>query len=156
MAANCSTGFRRRIIGPESFESIFNGAAIDVYTGPQPESANHAPTGTYLGRITHTGAAWGEDNTTHGLRFIRSGIYATSRPDQSWVLKGSATGVAGWCRLRLHDDDGSETDLFPRIDGAIGTHDDVGDIQMRLPSVTLAVGTSTPITTWWWLLPPFE
>lgn len=33
MAVNCSTGFRARIMGPSSFESIFNYGCIEVRTG---------------------------------------------------------------------------------------------------------------------------
>lgn len=146
MAVNCSTGFRQRIIGPHSFESIFDGGTIDVYDGPQPTSANMAPTGTLIGRITYSG----------GLRFTRSGIFVTSYPSQVWQLQGLASGVAGWCRLRTSNDDNTDSASFPRIDGAIGLLDDVGDYQLRLPDTNLIAAANIPITTWWWLLPPFE
>ena len=146
MAVNCSTGFRQRIIGPHSFESIFDGSTIDVYDGPQPETANLPPTGTLVGRITHSG----------GLRFSRSGIYVTSYPGQAWVLNGLAAGVAGWCRLRTSGDDNSDSTTLPRIDGAVGLIDTIGDYQLRLPDVAMSASANLPITAWWWLLPPFE
>lgn len=139
MATLCSTRFRSLILGPSSFESIFNGGKIQVFSGLQPESADAEPTGLLLGEITASG----------GLQFARADHYATNKPTQRWVLGGLNTGIAGWARLQRAVQDNA------RIDFAIGPDDgSMGDYQMRLPVTTLTPATSIVVSAWWFLLPP--
>lgn len=147
MATYCSTGFRRKILGPNSFESIFNGGQIKIYSGPQPANADAAVTGELLGTITAPG----------GLRFVRSDHYVTNDPAQQWMLQGSANGEAGWGRLVAPDPDAGGADLLlPRIDFAIGLDgDEPGDFQMLLPTLSLSPTTSIAMSAWWFMLPPF-
>lgn len=145
MAVVCSTGFRRMLLGPASFESIFNGGQIRVYSDLQPVNADAPATGVLLGTVTASG----------GLKFVRTDHYAANDPMQSWVLNGSGSGIAGWGRLvAAGADDGSSTTL-PRIDFAIGLDDgSPGDFQMRLPSIAISPSTSIVVASWWFLLPP--
>lgn len=145
MATLCSTGFRRLILGPASFESIFNGGTIEIYAGAQPASAD-AFAGVVLAEITAPG----------GLRFQRNDHYAFNEAGQPWTLNGVANGTAGWGRLLpASPDDGSVSTVLPRIDFAIGPDDDSpGDFQMRLPTVSIAPGTTITVASWWFLLPP--
>lgn len=155
MAVNCSTGFRSRILGPVSFESIFNGGCIEVRSGAQPASADEAATGDLLARVTNNGGAWTPGSLTNGLRFVRNGIYAGNDLAQDWRLVGLAAGTAGWFRLVANaPDDGSLSVNAPRIDGAVGPLDLPGDYQMRLPSTTITPSAMTTIPSWWFLLPP--
>lgn len=157
MAVNCSTAFRTRLLGPSSFESIFNYGSIAVYSGAQPEHADLPPTGTLLGRITVGGGAWSPGSNTNGLRFHRSGIYAGNDVAQDWRLGGSANGTAGWFRLVANAaDPGEASALHPRVDGAIGSLEGTGDFQMRLPTLSITPSTAITIPTWWFLLPPFN
>lgn len=158
MAVNCSTGFRARILGPSSFESIFLNGCIEVRTGAQPVAgANAPPTGTLVGRITNNGGAWSPGAATNGLRFARSGVYGGNDPGQNWRLAGLGTGTAGWFRLLANPvDDGSLSTVLPRIDGAIGPLVGAGDYQMRLPTLSITPSTAITIVSWWFLLPPIE
>ena len=155
MAVNCSTGFRSKILGPTSFESIFNGGCIEIRSGPQPISADAAATGELLGRITLNGDGWTAGSPDNGLLFVRSGIYAGNDPAQEWVLTGLMSGQAGWFRLVANGpDDGGVSSSLPRIDGAAGPLDVPGDYQMRLPSLSITESTMVVIPSWWFLLPP--
>lgn len=155
MAVNCSSGFRSRILGPASFDAIFQNGAIEVRSGPQPDSADAPATGALLGRITNTGGAWTSGSPTNGLRFTRAGIYVTNDPSQTWVLSGLANGEAGWFRLVANaTDPGDASATHPRIDGAIGPLDVAGDYQIQLPTTTLSASTAIMIPSWWFVLPP--
>lgn len=139
MATLCSTRFRSLILGPSSFESIFNGGKIALYSGPQPAAADLPATGLLLAEI----------NAPGGLQFARTDHYASNKPTQVWTLGGLNTGAAGWARLRRAVDDGS------CIDFAVGLDDgSPGDFQMRLPTLSITPGTSIVVSSWWFLLPP--
>lgn len=156
MSVNVSTGFRARLLGPSSFESIFNGGCIEIRSGTQPEHANMAPTGTLLGRITHNGALWTEGSSVNGLTFLRQGHRITNNPAQSWILDGLANGTARWFRLRGVSDPGTLSTIAARIDGAMGLPEEVGDYQMRLPALTISGTSAIPITSWWFVFPPLD
>lgn len=156
MSVNVSTGFRARILGPHSFESIFNGGCIEVRSGTQPDHADMAPTGTLLARITLNGATWTEGSSVNGLTFNRTGHRVTNPLAPPWVLDGIATGTARWFRVRGITDAGLLSTTLPRIDGSIGLPEEDGDYQMRLPILTLSASTATPITSWWFVFPPLD
>lgn len=145
MATLCSTGFRRLILGPASFESIFNGGHINVYSGAQPDAADAAATGTLLAQIDASG----------GLQFARNDNYAMNDPAQTWTLAGSTTGTAGWGRLVAPGPDTGASTVLPRIDFAIGLDGgDPGDFQMLLPTLAITPSSSIVVSSWWFLLPP--
>ncbi|HRN29253.1 MAG TPA: hypothetical protein PKZ27_02790 [Rhodocyclaceae bacterium] len=156
MTVNCSTGFRARILGSSSFESIFNGGCIEVYSGAQPMHADMEPSGALVGRITREGLAWSNGNPTNGLLFSRDGHHVTNAPTQAWVLKGQSTGTAGWARLRAVSDSGAMSSTTPRIDMALGPLEGVGDYQVRLPTLALTASTTIPISSWWFVFPPLD
>lgn len=90
------------------FPAVFNGGRIDVYTGPQPPTANHTPTGTRVAQVTANG----------GLQFVVAGNVIIKDPAQSWVLQGLDTGVAGWFRLISDQfDPGYLSEDYARMDG---------------------------------------
>lgn len=154
MSAICSTGFRSKILGERSFESLFAGGCIELYSGARPTNADMAPTGTLLARITRGGLPWTPGEPANGLTFRRSGSGVTMPDNAVWGLKGLANGDVGWCRLRAMVDPGGYTTAAPRIDGVVGLLDTFGDYQLRLSTLTIATGLSAPITSWWFLFPP--
>lgn len=156
MTVQVSTGFRARLLGPSSFESLFNGGCIEIRSGAQPANANMAPTGTLLGRITAGGLPWTEGSGVNGLTFSRFGHRVTNNPGQSWILDGLANGTAGWFRLRGVSDPGLPSTAIPRIDGALGLPEMLGDYQMRLPTLVITGTTAIPITSWWFVFPPLD
>lgn len=159
MAVRTSTGFEALILGARSFDSIFQDGCIEVRTGLQPATADDAPTGVLVARITRDGAAWTPGVGAGGLRFQRAGRFVTNNPAQQWVLKGLATGAAGWFRLLPNAADPQAYSLeAPRIDGAVGVMPDegipVGDVQLFLPTQAMTASTTIPINYWWLAKPP--
>ncbi|WP_454262114.1 hypothetical protein [Pseudoxanthomonas mexicana] len=154
MAVSTSTGYEALILGPHAFDAIFFNGTIEVRSGVQPASADLAPTGTLLGRITADGGAWSPGNPANGLRFTRDGRYAMKNFAQRWVLQGLATGTAGWCRLLPNAaDPGEDSLLHPRIDGAVGLSDAPGDVQLFLPSLAITPSTFIELPSWWFMQP---
>lgn len=152
MAVKFSTGAIAKMLGKNGTDSgadglrgIFTNGVIKLYTGAQPADADAAPTGTMLGNITVDGAAFTEGSPTNGLNFgAPSGKTISKASGETWKFTGSAAGTIGWFRFQANavDNDSVSTSLS-RIDGAVGVTS--GD--MRLTSVTSAVGTSITIDT---------
>lgn len=155
MSVNVSTGFAAAILGPQSFATIFNNGVIEVYSGPQPATADATPTGTLLARVTRDGGAWSAGSPANGLQFTLGGRYAIKNPGHVWLLKGLATGVAGWFRLLPNAaDDGLPSVTAPRIDGAVGIAGDPGDYQLFLADTNVVPATSVVLTQWFYAIPP--
>lgn len=155
MATLTSTGYRTAILGGTAFVDIFKYGCIEVRTGPQPATADDAATGTLIARITADGGAWTAGSPTNGLRFLQDGPRIVNDPVAPWVLKGEATGEAGWFRLVGNaPDDGQFSLTAPRIDGTIGLLSDTTDIQLFLPTVSITPATSIVVPYWWYGLPP--
>lgn len=155
MSVKCSTGYAGLILGPNAWDAIFQDGAILCYSGPQPDSADLAPTGTLLGKITRNGGAWTPGSPTNGLRFIRTGRYVLKDPGHNWKFEGEAAGVVGWCRLVANAADaGADSLILPRIDGAVGLEDAVGDYQLRMVALEVTASTSVEISNFIFALPP--
>lgn len=155
MAVITSTGYCAAILGPTSFDALFHDGVIDVYSGAQPASADLAPTGTLLARITRNGMTWTPGAPAGGLRFIRDGRYVAKDGGQDWRLTGLATGVAGWFRLLPNAaDPGTASLSAPRIDGAVGVIGDPVDAQIYLPDTAITADTIITLNYWWYAMPP--
>lgn len=152
MTINVSSKFKERILGSESFPTIFNGGRVLIYSGTQPASADFAVTGTYLGQVTNLGQAWAAGGSAGGLNFVLSGVWASHDPTQTWRLIPSVAGTAGWFRLvgKLADT-GGYSFAASRIDGSIGTG---GVVDMKIPTLSLTVGFAVPIQQFLFSFPP--
>ena len=151
MSVLTSTGHRTAVMLGAAFADMYRGGIIEIYSGLQPASADLAPTGAHLGRITRDGGAWVAGVLTNGLEFANVGAYDTKDPGHVWQLKGSGTGVAGWFRLLPNAADAGADSLSAlRVDGSIGL--DVGE--MILPSTSITPSTAIGLTSWWYALPP--
>lgn len=153
MTLQVSTGFKSRILGPHSFESIFNGGAIAIYTGAQPANADGAATGTLLGYFTDSGLTWNAGSTLNGLTWHRTDAFAYKPMAQTWACTPVAAGLGGWFRILPVAGDVPALSLtLPRIDGAIGASG--SDIQLRLLNPTFAVGVVKYIEQLSYTIPP--
>lgn len=154
MSVLLSTGFVAEIYGPKSFDQIFRFGCIEIYSGPQPATADAPPSGTLLARITRDGGAWAPGVEANGLEFVRSGRYCLKPSDHKWIMVGLATGVAGWCRLRTNNAESGVGDLVsPRIDGAVGL-EGADATQLFLQALEISPGLQSTINHWWLAEPP--
>ena len=141
MTVKLSTATRNGLLGTRGLTTQFLRGAIRVYSGPQPLSADDAPTGTLLGVITENGAAWAAGAPAGGLQFDPPVDGVLQKTSDAWRMTGLAAGTAGWWRLvgNAADDDSKSTTLV-RIDGAVG----VGAGELRLSTTAITVGV--PVT----------
>ena len=142
---NYSTGAVNKLLGTSPLKDIFNDSIIQFYTGAQPISADSAVTGTLLGTVTVSGAAFTPGSPTAGLAFdAPSGKTLSKAAAEVWQFKGIAAGTIGYFRLLGNAvDAGATSTSLPRIDGTIGIT--TGD--MKLSTVTSTVGATITIDT---------
>ena len=152
MSVQVSTGFKTLILGPNSFESVFNQGRVLIYSGAQPANADAAAQGTYIGQITLNGAVWAPFGSDGGLIFARAGVWVSKPVASAWQLVAAVTGVAGWFRLvGPAPDTGDLSNSAPRIDGTIGTG---GAVELVLSSPSQTAGMSTAVQQFTYTIPP--
>lgn len=155
MTVRISTGATARLLGPEAFETIFNGGCIELRSGPQPADADQPATGALLARITTNGLAWTAGAPAGGLGYERDGRFALKPADAAWRITGLASGTVGWCRIvTAEQDDGNFSITAARIDGAVAAHESANPAEFRIPSTTITVGQTVDVDGWWFTLPP--
>lgn len=153
MPLQVSTEFKRRILGPESFGQIFNGGAIAIYSGTQPDTADDAVAGTLLGYVTNNGEAWNAGSVVNGLQYSQAGAFWNKSPGQVWRISPVADGTAGWFRvLPVAPDAGDASLLHARIDGTINASG--VNAQMRLLNTSLVIGSLVEINDFWYSILP--
>lgn len=112
---------------------------INIYTGPQPLTADTGATGTLLGTVTLdgdgvTGLTW--DGAVDGV--------LSKAVSESWKFTGLAAGTAGWWRAYISGDTPTNVSTtHPRVDGNIATTG--GD--MALTNLTVSVGAPNTVST---------
>lgn len=150
-----STGFKTSILGPYSFEAIFNGGCIEIYSGGRPDRADDPAVGTLLGRFTRNGGLWTPGNTTNGLQWVRSGPSVFKPFEDIWAVNPAATGVATWFRIvTASPGDNVYSVTAPRIDGDISSAPLVAE--MRLLNPVLTIGTVTTLDHFLYTIPPID
>lgn len=152
MTIRVSTKFKELILGPSSFESIFNGGRIVIFTGAQPISADYPIQGTAIADVTTNGSAWVPNGSPAGLNFARDGAWATAAPGAFWRLTGVAAGTAGWFRLFGKVlDSGDYSFETARMDGTVGI---TSAFDLRLPTTAITSGYTIPIQQFLFSFPP--
>ena len=117
---NISTGLRVGLLNIYGLSAYLNYGVFELYTGTQPNSADYAPTGTLLGRITNNGASFVEGDISTGCK-LQQDVSGALRDDGNWILKVSTGGTVGWWRWRWYlADPGITSSYYPRIDGSYG------------------------------------
>lgn len=73
MAIRISTALRNFLLSKGSLAQAFNGGILDVYTGPQPATADAAPTGTRLVTFTNASGTWTQETPATGTITLTGG-----------------------------------------------------------------------------------
>ena len=103
MTFKLSTGVRNAQAGTLGLAGALNGGCILVYSGPQPITADAAPTGVLLGRATLNGDPWVAGSPTNGLVLDAPANGGVLKPASAvWKFIGLAAGtIGGWIFMHL-------------------------------------------------------
>lgn len=148
-----STGFTTKLLGPASFESIFDRGGIYLYAGLRADSPNAPAPTAPIGVISKQGMAWNPSNIGYGLKFTRSGPYVFFG-DSDAQLVPDANATASWWRLVAPFDDGEPSYTQCRIDGDCGLQSAPTGQELLLPSLALEIGTAYPVGYFLYTIPP--
>lgn len=124
MALNFSTGLRNAMLDSTGLRTALAAGVINIYSGPQPSSADDPIQGTFLAQVTVDSLPWNPGSPDNGLNLDVpvNGVIAKVAAE-NWSFKGASDGVAGWFRFVGNaPDDGSASTTLPRIDGSVGTY----------------------------------
>lgn len=150
MTVKLSTGLRNAMAGSIGFAGALAGGVIHVYSGPQPISADAAPTGTLLGTVTKDAGPFTPGEATNGLNFATAASGGVTKNSDTWKFVGLAAGTAGWFRhVGNGVDDGSASTTLPRLDGSIAA----GTGDLRLSSTAIAVGVPVTVDVYSFQIP---
>ncbi|MDH5857805.1 hypothetical protein [Lampropedia aestuarii] len=121
MTNRLSSGLRHSMVSNYGLGSMLNFGHIRIYSGTQPDSADLPPTGVLLAVVSAGGIDPVPGTQTGGLEVDVGSEYGQLVNVGNWVLKGKANGVPGWWRFVWSaPDNDSESQYYPRLDGAVG------------------------------------
>lgn len=142
MTIKLSTGLRTGMCGTVGFAEAFANGVIHIYSGPQPNTADAAASGTLLGVVTTDAGPFAFGTATNGLAFDVAADAKVAKAAAVWKFFGIANGTAGWFRLMGNPADnlGVSTTL-PRFDGSIGT----SGADLALSNISVAVGVPATV-----------
>lgn len=147
MTVRLSTGLRNKMLDGGTTGGIKGGlnlGFINIYSGPQPLTADTAATGTLLGTAS-------VDGTGTGLTFdaAAAGVIAKAAAE-TWEFTGAAAGTAGWFRMyEPTDTPGNQSTTKARIDGSIAS----SGADMNLSNISIAIGAPNTIDVFQFTLP---
>ena len=144
MANQSSTGLRNAMVTAMA-TALANGR-IDIYSGAAPASADDAPTGTLLVRVTKNG-----DGT--GLSMPGAPVGGLIRKPVSDVWRGTvlATGTAGYYRYVTKADSSNPSLTDCRMQGTVGEV----NAELILSNTNLVSGASQDIKDYTFVVPTF-
>lgn len=147
MTIRLSSGLRSSMMFSYGFAELMKYGHIKLYAGAaQPVSADRAPTGQQIGFVSMDGKVPLTNQEVGGLEFDLVGPGRLG-PVGNWVLRGTATGTIQWWRMVWNAaDDGSNSEFYPRLDGAVGE-------SLILISSQITDETENPIESFTLILP---
>ncbi len=143
MTVQLSTGLRNKMLDGGASGGIKGALTlgfINIYSGPQPLSADSAATGTLLGTVS-------VDAGGTGLTFesAAAGVLA-KKASETWRFIGLANGTAGYARFYpAGGNPAVSSGTEARIDGACGT---AGSAEYTLSNISVQVGIPNTVDTW--------
>jgi hypothetical protein len=137
MTIRLSTGIRQAMVDSTGLKGALNNGIIEIYSGAQPASADAAPTGTLLVRVTKDSGAFTPGSATNGLVYTAAAGVLSKSAD-NWSYVGIASGVAGYARFKGNAADaGSVSTTAIRVDMAIGS----AGVEFRMSNLNIEVGS---------------
>lgn len=139
MTVRLSTGLRNKMLdggASGGIKGALNLGFINVYSGPQPLTADSAATGTLLGTVSVNGAGT-------GLTFDASVSGTISKAAaETWKFNGLAAGTAGWFRFYpAGGNPANSSSTESRIDGSCGS----SGADMNLTNISITIGAPNTV-----------
>jgi hypothetical protein len=151
MTVRISTGLRNAIAGSTGFSAALLHGVIDIYSGPQPLTADSAAAGVLLGQVSVDAGAFTPGSPTNGLTFDAPAAGTISKAAaENWKFTGLANGTAGWFRFKGNatDNDLASTTLV-RMDGTCGTT----GADLNLSNLSIVTGSPNTIDAFDFTIP---
>lgn len=122
MTIRMSSGLRTAVVTNYGVGIMMQYGHILIFSGAQPASADDAPPGTLVARVTQNGLPAPVPGSDAGGLQLKAGARTGELANLGeWVLKGVAPGTPGWWRfVALDIDPGQQSTTACRIDGAVG------------------------------------
>jgi len=121
MAIRMSTGLRAAMLTNYGLERMMRYGHIRVYSGVQPDSADLDVNGSLLAIISTDGVLPQPGTDIGGLQMEISEFGDSLSMAGQWMIKGTASGHAGWWRFVASGENGEGySPTAPRIDGVVG------------------------------------
>jgi len=139
MTVRLSTGLRNKMLdggASGGIKGALNLGFINIYSGPQPLTADAAATGTLLGTVSVNAGGT-------GLTFDASVAGTISKAAaEIWKFLGLAAGTAGWFRFYPAGGNPANTSSTEaRLDGSCGS----SGADMNLTNISITVGAPNTV-----------
>lgn len=147
MTVRLSTGLRNKMLDGGSTGGIkgsLNLGFINVYSGPQPLTADTGATGTLLGTVSVNAGGT-------GLTFdAASGGVISKAAAEAWKFNGLAVGTAGWFRFYPAAGSPSSTSTTEaRLDGSIAA----AGADLNLSNISITVSAPSTVDVFQFTIP---
>ena len=147
MTIRLSTGLRNKMLDGGSgggIKGALNLGFINIYSGPQPLSADTGATGTLLGTASVNAGGT-------GLTFDAAALGVISKAAaEAWKFLGITTGTAGWFRFYPAAGNPANTSTTEaRLDGSIAA----SGADMNLSNISIVASAPNTIDVFQFTLP---
>lgn len=147
MTVRLSTGLRNKMNdggASGGIKGALNLGFINIYSGPQPLTADAAATGTLLGTVSVNAGGT-------GLTFDPSVAGTISKAAaETWKFLGLAAGTAGWFRFYPAGGNPANTSSTEaRLDGSCGS----SGADMNLTNIAITVGAPNTVDVFQFTMP---
>ncbi len=135
MSINYSTGAKNAMAGTVGLKGAFTDFVIDIYSGARPTSADTAPTGTKLVRITLDAGA------SAYLNFLAASAGTIAKDVAvTWRGLALADGTMGYARVCLPGDAGGVSTSAYRMDLTVG----VSGADLNMSNLSTTASPASP------------
>lgn len=147
MTVRLSTGLRNKMNdggASGGIKGALNLGFINIYSGPQPLTADAAATGTLLGTVSVNAGGT-------GLTFDASvGGTISKAAAETWKFLGLAAGTAGWFRFYpAAGNPANNSSTEARLDGSCGS----SGADMNLTNIAITVGAPNTVDVFQFTMP---
>lgn len=147
MTVRLSTGLRNKMLDGGATGGIkgsLNLGFINIYSGPQPLTADLGATGTLLGTVSVNAGGTGLTFDAAAAGVIAKAVAET------WKFNGAAAGTAGWFRFyAAAGTPSAASSSEARIDGSIAA----SGADMNLSNISVVVSAPNTIDSFQFTLP---